>query len=200
MTVKSRAQPRTALPEGPRPAGKRPRMSRRMARRLRMPESRVEGLPLPARLLRHPSSVMFLVMREAYRLGPGRSQEQGSSAPEDMRFPHLAVLACLDEFGSASQKEISDRLRFDPSDLVGFVDWLEEAGLVRRRRDTRDRRRYALEITPVGRSALRRRDREAERFNRDELFAPLTDRERRMLRQLLLRVLDYHDPRGAPVP
>jgi len=32
-------------------------------------------------------------------------------------------------------------LRFDPSDLVAFVDRLDAAGFVRRRRDRRDRRR-----------------------------------------------------------
>jgi DNA-binding MarR family transcriptional regulator len=48
-------------------------------------------------------------------------------------FPQFCVLACLEEFGGGSQREISDRLRFDPSDLVEFVDGLEEAGFVRRR-------------------------------------------------------------------
>jgi DNA-binding MarR family transcriptional regulator len=154
----------------------------------------------PRRLLRHPSTVLLLLMREAYRLGQQRAQRPGASPAEAMRFPHFAVLACLDESGPASQKEISERLRIDASDLVTFVDFLERAGFVARKRDERDRRRYALELTATGRRALRRRDKEAVRLN-EELFAPLRPEEREQLRRLLLRALAHHDPRvAAPGP
>jgi DNA-binding MarR family transcriptional regulator len=91
---------------------------------------------------------------------------------------------------------VSARLRFDPSDLVAFVDLLERHGYVVRERDRQDRRRYALKITPAGRRAVRRRDREAEKKN-EELFAPLEPAEREVLRGLLLRTLAHHDPRAA---
>jgi len=170
------------------------RVDRRVGRRMRMSEVRPDSPPLPGRLLRHPSAVLFLVMREAFRLGQRRAQRAGASPAEAMRFPHFALLACLDEFGPASQKEVSDRLRFDASDLVAFVDFLERAGFVVRRRDERDRRRYALQLTATGRRALRQRDEEAERLN-EELFAPLCPEEREQLRRLLLRALAHHDPR-----
>ena len=158
------------------------------------PDTQPGMLPPPGRLLRHPSAVMFLLMREAYRLGHRRAHRPGASPAEAMRFPHYAILGCLEEFGSASQKEVADRLRFDASDLVGFVDALEKAGFVVRKRDQRDRRRYALALTAAGRRALERRDREAERLNQ-ELFAPLRPEEREQLRRLLLRALAHHDPR-----
>jgi MarR family transcriptional regulator, lower aerobic nicotinate degradation pathway regulator len=178
--------------------GKTPRMDRRAARGMRMTEARPDSPAPPRRLLRHPSAVLFLLMREAYRLGQQRAQRAGASLAEAMRFPHFAVLACLDEFGPASQKEISERVRTDPSDLVTFVDFLERAGFVARKRDERDRRRYALELTAAGRRALRRRDGEAVRLN-EELLAPLRPEEREQLRRLLLRALAHHDPR-VPVP
>jgi DNA-binding MarR family transcriptional regulator len=40
------------------------------------------------------------------------------------------------------------------SRLVALVDELEERGLVERRENTEDRRRYALHLTAQGRSAL----------------------------------------------
>ncbi len=130
---------------------------------------------------------MFLFMREAFRLGQQRI-EQARTPADQMRFPHLAILACLDEFGSSSQQDISRRLRLDPSDLVAFVDWLEAAGFVERKRDPRDRRRYAVDLTPAGRRALRIRARAAERMN-DELFAALSEQERDQLRSLVIRCL-----------
>jgi MarR family transcriptional regulator, lower aerobic nicotinate degradation pathway regulator len=166
-------------------------------RSMRAAEPRPDAPPPPRLLLRHPSAVMFLLMREAYRLGQQRAQRPGASAAQAMRFPHYAILGCLDEFGRSSQREVSDRLRFDASDLVGFVDFLERARFVVRKRDQRDRRRYALELTAAGRRALRRREREAERLN-EELFAPLDPNEREQLRRLLLRALAHHDPRVRP--
>ncbi len=160
-----------------------------------MPEVEGERQPLPGRLLRHPSAVMFFVMREAYRLSHGPAPEATGSA-EAMRFPHYALLACLEEFGPASQREISDRMQFDPSDVVTFVDGLEQAGWVARKRDARDRRRYALELTPAGRRALERRDRSAERFNR-QLLGALNEKEFVVFRDLLLRILSHHNPRAG---
>jgi DNA-binding MarR family transcriptional regulator len=172
-----------------------PRRDRRVARRMLPTEARAGAPAPPERLLRHPSAVMFLVMREAYRLRQRGAQRAGAEA---LRFPHFAILACLEEFGPESQREVSERLRFDASDLVTFVDVLERSGFVLRRRDQRDRRRYALELTAAGRRALRRRDAEAERLNQ-ELFAPLRPEEREQLRRLLLRALAHHDPR-VPAP
>jgi DNA-binding MarR family transcriptional regulator len=154
---------------------------------LRMPPRKGDPLEYPTSLLRYPSAAMFLLMREAFRLGQRRI-ERATTPADQMRFPHFATLACLDEFGSASQREISERLRFDPSDLVGFVDWLETAGFVKRRRDERDRRRYAVELTPAGRRALRERARASDRANA-EMFGALSPNEREQLRELLLRSL-----------
>jgi DNA-binding MarR family transcriptional regulator len=105
-----------------------------------------------------------------------------------MRFPHLAVLAALDEFGAASQRDISRRLRIDPSDLVAFVDWLEGVGFVHRTRDERDRRRYRVDLTPAGRRALDVRTHIIERMN-EEIFRGLDDHERERLHELLLRAV-----------
>jgi MarR family transcriptional regulator, lower aerobic nicotinate degradation pathway regulator len=177
VNTKSRHDERATLP-GPR---------RRFARAMRGPRLGEGAAEYPKSLLRYPSAALFLLVREAFRLGQER-MERATTAEERMRFPHFAVLACLDEFGSASQREISERLRLDPSDLVAFVDWLEEAGFVERRRDARDRRRYEVDLTPSGRRALRVRARAAEGMNED-LFRGLEPEERRRLHTLLLKAL-----------
>jgi len=146
-----------------------------------------EPLAYPRALLRLPSVVMLLLMREAVR----RTQERTADATapaEQMRFPHLAVLTALDEFGPASQRDISRRLRIDASDLVAFVDWLEDVGFVRRVRDQADRRRYRVELTAAGRRAISVRTRLGERLN-EELLAALDEADRRLLLDLLVRAV-----------
>ena len=96
-----------------------------------------------------------------------------------------------------SQREISDRLSLDPSDLVTLVDILERAGMVTRQRDPADRRRYALDLTPEGRRAVARLA-EVAREAGELVLAPLDDTERRQLGELLTRVVSHHAGRGAP--
>jgi DNA-binding MarR family transcriptional regulator len=130
---------------------------------------------------------MVVLMREVARVAQ-RRLDVATSDPDRMRFPHWAILACLDEFGAASQRDISRRLGFDPSDLVALVDWLEERGFVERRRDERDRRRYSVDVTPAGRRALRARAKISDRVN-DEVFRGLSRQERETLLELLRRAV-----------
>jgi DNA-binding MarR family transcriptional regulator len=148
------------------------------------------SLTLPEALLRLPSFVMFQLFRETRRL----IAEHGD---EGLRLPHLAILCSLAETGPSAQKDISARLRIDPSDLVAFLDDLEKAGLAARERDSTDRRRYLVSLTDKGRAAQRRRLAASQRMD-DELLTPLRDTEREQLQALLLRVYAHHDPDRVP--
>ncbi len=72
------------------------------------------------------------------------------------RPPCMGVIACLESAGTLSQREISDRLGLDASDVVGVLDTLEAAKLVERRRDPADRRRHAVVLTEAGETAASR--------------------------------------------
>ena len=148
------------------------------------------SLTLPEALLRLPSFVMFQVSRETRRL----IAEQGD---EGLRLPHLAILCSLAETGPSAQKDISARLRIDPSDLVAFLDDLEKAGLATRERDSTDRRRYLVSLTEQGHTVQRRRLAVSQRMDQ-ALLAPLTEAEREQLHGLLLRVYAHHDPDRIP--
>lgn len=148
------------------------------------------SLTLPEALLRLPSFVMFQLFRETRRL----IAEHGD---EGLRLPHLAILCSVAETGPSAQRDISARLRIDPSDLVAFLDDLEKAGLAARERDSTDRRRYLVSLTDKGRAAQRRRLAASQRMD-DELLMPLSDAEREQLQALLLRVYAHHDPDRVP--
>src|SRR5512133_665606 len=109
----------------------------------------------------------------------------------------IGVLRVVAAREPVSQREVSEALMLDPSDLVTLVDILERAGLVERRRDPADRRRYALEVTPRGQLAVVRL-REINREATAELLAPLDERERAQLAELIGRVVRHHT--GEPDP
>jgi MarR family transcriptional regulator, lower aerobic nicotinate degradation pathway regulator len=159
-----------------------------------IPSERGAARALPEPLLAHSSFLVFQLMRESRRI-------VASLGDLGLRLSHLNVLSCLAEFGTAAQKEISDRLRIDASDLVAVLDDLERAGFVARDRDPRDRRRYAVRITDPGRAALAARMDVVAELDR-RLFAPLDDAERATLHGLLRRALAHHDPEstGARAP
>ncbi|MFF9639170.1 MarR family winged helix-turn-helix transcriptional regulator [Streptomyces bacillaris] len=96
---------------------------------------------------------------------------------------HLMTLMQLAE-GPVTQKALIERLDVDPSVLVALLNDLESADLVRRRRDTADRRRHIVEITPQGTAQLSASDAALDTVER-ELFTDLSAHERTTLRGLL---------------
>jgi DNA-binding MarR family transcriptional regulator len=62
-------------------------------------------------------------------------------------------LDILDQEGPMTAGRLAERARLSPGATTTIVDRLEEKGLARRTRDTADRRRVLLEVTPE----LRRR-------------------------------------------
>jgi DNA-binding MarR family transcriptional regulator len=104
-----------------------------------------------------------------------------------LRPKHFAVLNAIALSDGASQQEIGANMGLDPSGLVGAIDELEGMGLVARRRDPADRRRYALALTEDGAAMLRR----ARRLVSDgarELLGALDDDEVQALVTLLGKV------------
>ncbi|MEV5658212.1 MarR family winged helix-turn-helix transcriptional regulator [Streptomyces sp. NPDC052291] len=116
-------------------------------------------------------------------------------AERGLRLWHMAVLAALTDFGPHVQRELAARLSIDRSDVVKIVDGLGAAGLVDRARDTADRRRVTVTVTPAGRALLESLKSDALAVQ-ETVLAPLTARERAQLTALLLRVHEGARDRG----
>ncbi|MGA4845112.1 MarR family winged helix-turn-helix transcriptional regulator [Streptomyces sp. G5(2025)] len=123
-----------------------------------------------------------------YRLGL-RSGQLFNAALErsGLRLRHYALLRYLATVEGAAQRELSRRLGYDPSAIVGLVDDLERLGFVERRPAPDDRRRRIVALAPAGRDFLRDSD-EVARGVTAELLAPLAPRERDTLHALLSRM------------
>src|SRR5262249_16695190 len=90
---------------------------------------------------------------------------------------HYAILAALDRGAQEREGGIADARGYDKGQLVGLLDELEEAGLVERRRDAADRRRYSEQMTAAGRSQLGRLRRLSAQLE-DDFMSSLSESER----------------------
>ncbi|MFD7326424.1 MarR family winged helix-turn-helix transcriptional regulator [Streptomyces sp. NPDC059875] len=125
-----------------------------------------------------------------YRLGLRSGQLFNAFLQESgVRLRHYAVLRFLATSDGALQRELSTRLGYDPSAIVGLVDDLEKLGFAERRPAPDDRRSRIVVLTEDGRAFLRDTD-EAGRRVTNELVAPLAAAEREVLHALLLRIAE----------
>ena len=123
------------------------------------------------------------------RLGRVASRQLNDRLAETGLKPtQVAILMTLRDLGPLSQQELGERLRIDPSNMVAFLNALEDEGFLVRKRDPDDRRRHIVEITQQG------IDRCPVCFEpvsalEDELLAGLSAQEQRVLNRMLSRIL-----------
>ena len=72
----------------------------------------------------------------------------------DLTYSQFAVLEALHHLGSMTQGEISSKILKSTSNLTTVIDNLERDGLVRRERDTTDRRVIHVHLTETGKGKI----------------------------------------------
>jgi len=125
-----------------------------------------------------------------YRLGLRSGQLFNTFLQESgLRLRHYAVLRFLAGVEGALQRELSTRLGYDPSAIVGLVDDLEKLDFAERRPSPDDRRSRIVVLTDTGRAFLQGTDEAGLRVTND-LLQPLDPAERETLHALLQRVAE----------
>lgn len=111
-------------------------------------------------------------------------------------LPAWQILSRLVREGTHSQRDLAEATAQNPAGISRLVDDLEARGEVERRRDTVDRRKLQVAVTPAGR---RHYDEIYPRIveSIDEAVAVLSLAERRTLRALLRKVVDAAEPASA---
>ncbi len=95
----------------------------------------------------------------------------------------FGVLEALHHRGPLSQKEIGKKLLFSKSNIVAIIDALEREGLVKRDRDTVDRRYVNVKITRKGTALIEKLlPRHVEAITKE--FSVLTSDEQDQLAKL----------------
>jgi DNA-binding MarR family transcriptional regulator len=109
-------------------------------------------------------------------------------APLGLRPRHCAVLELLGDAPKA-QLELAKAIGVTPSVVVDMLDELEQTEAVRRVRDSADRRRQLIELTPKGRT-LRLSAVALARETDEELLGGFDTAQASALRTGLLRIAD----------
>jgi DNA-binding MarR family transcriptional regulator len=106
---------------------------------------------VPDRVRPAPDNVEALVSEAFHRY---RQIGDELVADTGLRMRHFAPLNALNALAPCAQQQLAQYLAITEPAAAEVVDFLVRAGMVKRGRDTRDRRRYALELTDKGRGAL----------------------------------------------
>ncbi|RZS41061.1 DNA-binding MarR family transcriptional regulator [Herbihabitans rhizosphaerae] len=134
-------------------------------------------------------TVEAVVTRMQWLVAHLRKNKERALTTHELQLFEYQTLHSLAGFdGRASAGELAAALRVAPATMTGRLDTLEERGFVTRGHSSTDRRRVDVELTPAGRArwrgALDAQGREEHR-----VMAPLTQRERERLADLLRRML-----------
>lgn len=109
------------------------------------------------------------------------------TAELDLKVRQFSVLSLAASGLNPTQRELSQFLDLDPSQIVALVDGLEQRGLVLRETDPTDRRSRIIVATDAGRS-VRDRGQAITEASDDAVLADLTAQEREQLRALLTKI------------
>ncbi|MFD5072033.1 MarR family winged helix-turn-helix transcriptional regulator [Streptomyces sp. NPDC058369] len=144
----------------------------------------------PSRIRPLPS---WLLGRAAAR---GRALVADALAGHGMKMWHHVVLAAVEDLEPVAQADLGRAVALDPKDLVGILNDLQDASLLVRAPDPKDRRKNAVSLTAAGRRRLEECTAAGDRANA-ELLAPLTPDERSPFLDMLRRVGGV-GPGGGP--
>lgn len=108
-------------------------------------------------------------------------------SPFEINARQYGVLLFIEGNPYSSQKDISENLQIDRTTMVSHIDHLEGLGYVERTRNPNDRRSYSLLITDKGKDVLDSRW-EFLIHTELEVLAPLSDEEKQLLKELLIKV------------
>lgn len=132
-------------------------------------------------------------------------RRRGDSMLSDvgLRVRHFGPLFAIDRFGPCPQQQLARYLAITEPAAAQMVDELVQTGLVARGQDSADRRRYALELTQLGRDRLATVRNAVDRLQAElvKTLGPDNDEELRTLLGKLLATAENADPIfGAPPP
>jgi DNA-binding MarR family transcriptional regulator len=108
----------------------------------------------------------------------------------------FAILNALLEDPGEDQVTLARKVAFDAATFGAVIARLEARGWVRREGDAADRRRKCLWVTPEGAQAARRMKRIVGKVQA-RILAPLSDKERMLLLDLLDRLVAGHENLAA---
>jgi DNA-binding MarR family transcriptional regulator len=118
-------------------------------------------------------------------------------AGEDLVQLEYGSLVCLEIEPGIDQRRLAEAMGIDPSNASLIADRLHAKGLIERRINGADRRARELYLTPKGKNLWRRLRPKTSAAN-ERVLAPLASRERELLLDLLIRVIEGNRDHARP--
>ena len=107
----------------------------------------------------------------------------------DVTVGQGVVLNFLFEENGITINDLAAKTIIDNATMTGLIDRLEQAGLIERKKDPRDRRAYLIHLTDKGRDAGKQIQKNMVTQNK-EFLSILTKSEEKQFRHLLKKVRD----------
>lgn len=153
-----------------------------------MPAAKADILSDPLGLLYARPGFLF---RRAHQIAVGIFIEE--CAELGLTPPQHSVLIAAAHYPQLSQADVSRLLGFDRATVGQVVKGLAARDLVRRLDSAKDKRNKVIELTPKGARLLRRASAAMARIS-SRMLSPLSSPQRKVLLELLGRVIDELNP------
>ena len=134
-------------------------------------------------------SVLFYVMEKTIKSYRQFAQRNLNTLNRDLTIDQWLVLKTLHDNPKLTQREIAERVFKDHASVTRMIDLLVNKGFLERSLNPDDRRRYALELTPMGKMA-QQESIPIIMENRATALKGLSADEVETLRNLLQRITD----------
>ncbi|HEX6706952.1 MAG TPA: MarR family transcriptional regulator [Albitalea sp.] len=108
--------------------------------------------------------------------------------PFDLRPVEFTILTLVDQNPGVSAKQLAQALAVTAPNITVWIDRLEGRGLVRRERSETDRRAQHIRATAKGAKLARQATEMLKQGEREALGAALSEAERAILVELLVKV------------
>ena len=142
--------------------------------------------PRAVRLMDH----IFSVSRLIHHRGESGLNEAGTSLAQYRILMHLFFAENMSERGELNPSEISERQGVSRNTISSLIRSLEDEGLVARRLDEQDRRKFNISLTEQGRALVTQYARE-HLARVDQCFHALTESEQETLSALLAKISSH---------
>lgn len=134
-------------------------------------------------------SVLFYVMEKAIKSYRQFAQRNLNALNRDLTIDQWLILKTLHDNPKLTQREIAQRVFKDHASITRMIELLVNKGFLERSFNPDDRRRYALDLTPMGKMA-QQESVPIIMQNRATALKGLSAEEVETLRNLLQRITD----------
>jgi len=122
-------------------------------------------------------------MSHAYHLHTAKYEKKN---PTGLAFSDRAVLMVLGQLAPINSRQLSNLMTINPGTISQYVHSLVKKGLVEKKQDENDRRKWWLSLTKKGQAIYQETVSKAIVYTRD-FISSLSEKEQKTLHQLLLK-------------